>query len=172
MNILTHYIWYLSQVSSSLTTVRKFEARSLSNKFGMYRISTSFISYSTEVNAINSDMYNYKYMHLDSTAWVLVETPFNLRSHVSVSDWRQMIYLEGQRQTTKNFTQDSRLPDRDLNQRHPTYKARMLPAGPQCWALSLQTSLCYNCYVKSMCEVWSIILCPTSDRWLKRRDLI
>jgi hypothetical protein len=69
-------------------------------------------------------------MRLDNTASVLVETPFNLRSHVIVSDWRRMIYLEGQRQTTKNFTQDSRLPDRDLNQRQPTYKARMLPARP------------------------------------------
>ena len=35
---------------------------------------------------VNSDMYNYKYMHLDSTASFLVETPFNLCNDVSVSD--------------------------------------------------------------------------------------
>jgi len=38
-------------------------------------------------------------MHLDSTASVLVETPY-LRNDVSVSDWRRMICLEGLKQTT------------------------------------------------------------------------
>jgi hypothetical protein len=56
------------------------------------------------------------------------------------------ICLEGLRKATKNFSQDSRSPGRDLNSGPPEYEAGMLTTRPRCTVRTWQNHA-HNCRV-------------------------